>query len=106
MTTYIGSEHIIKRTQRARVVLEGIPYLTLADMLVLMGADPAFCDEEDQAAAKSDLRACGYADRHISRFGSRAIFPRWVKIAREDAWFAEHLPGQDWRPSELRRPRL
>ena|SRR5579863_2291580 len=77
---------------------EGIGYLTLSDMLELMGAEIDLCDETDRAMARRDLRANGYDERYIALWGRRRIFKRWVIVGRDREWCRQNLPGGEMTP--------
>lgn len=92
------------RWRRVEAALEGVPFLTLDDLLRIMGADPDCCDARDRAAAAWDLRALGYREEYISKWGLRGVFKRWVKIARDDEWYRQNLPGRRWQYPRPKSP--
>jgi hypothetical protein len=75
-----------KHSRLIAEAVEGIPYLTEDDMLVLMGADLSLCTEWDRQLARSDLYVCGYRRGLVALHGRPRVFPRWIKVDREESW--------------------
>lgn len=67
--------------RRLRAALDGIGFLTVQDLIELMGGDSHLCSQEDFDLAKADLHAMGYREEPIGLWGRRRVFWRWVKVA-------------------------
>lgn len=87
--------------RRLHEALDGVPFLTERDLVVLMGVDPRLCDERDFALARIDLHVMGYRERALSLWGRRASFLRWEKVAYAPGklpWPCSRSPGRPIQP--------
>jgi hypothetical protein len=77
--------------RRLRDALDGIGFLTVHDLIELMGGDSRLGCQEDFDLARADLRAMGYREEPIGLWGRRRVFWRWVKVAYSPEELASRL---------------